>query len=320
MFHWQRDICSLIIVADMNEIATFSIVAFDSGLEEFGIAVQSRAFRAGAIVPHAKAHVGAIATQALANLSYGPKGLTLLEQGLSAPEVLERLLAEDEQREHRQVAILDAHGRIAQHTGRECLKWAGHKAGQSWAAQGNILVSQEVVDAMGEAFEKTDGILAERLMAALEAAQAVGGDRRGQQAAGILVVRPNAYFDGVYDRLVDIRVDDHPEPIKELRRLLGIALPSVHLLNTRLFLERKSPERARELLDRTLSQDPQQPLLRLALIGYFAHTQKRSEALREIELVLAKAGADQESFKRYLKTNPLFKPLHSDTEFQRLTL
>ncbi|MCS6903105.1 MAG: DUF1028 domain-containing protein [Candidatus Bipolaricaulota bacterium] len=302
----------------MLYLSTYSIVAFDKELEEFGIAVQSRAFRAGAIVPHAKANVGAIASQAMANLSYGPKGLELLQEGLSAHETVQRLTAEDEQREHRQVAVIDSQGHIAQHTGTECLEWAGHKSGKNWAAQGNILVGREVLDAMGEAFEKSEGILAEKLMAALEAAQAAGGDRRGQQAGGILVVRPNAYFDGVYDRLVDVRVDDHPEPIKELRRLLGIALPSVHLLTTRLFLERQSPDRAHALLDRALAKDPQQPLLRLAWIGYLARTHKRSEALQEIERLLAKAGTDRESFKRYLKTNALFQPLHNDTEFQRL--
>lgn len=302
----------------MNYIATFSIVAFDRELGEFGIAVQSRAFRAGAVVPHAKANIGAIATQAMANLSYGPKGLALLEQGLSASEVLERLLAEDEHREHRQVAIIDAQGRIAQHTGSECLAWAGHKVGKTWAAQGNILVSEKVIDAMGEAFEQTDGLLAERLMAALEAGQRAGGDRRGQQAAGLLVVRPNAYFDGLFDRLVDIRVDDHPEPIRELKRLLELALPSVHLLNTRLFLERGQPDRAKELLDLALGEQPEQPILKLALIGYYAHTGRKAQALSELEKLLSSAGSERASFVRFVKTNALFRPLHSEEEFHRL--
>jgi uncharacterized Ntn-hydrolase superfamily protein len=174
----------------MMQLATFSIIAYDSDLGEFGLAVQSRAFRAGAVVPHAKANVGAIATQAMANLSYGPKGLALLEQGLSAPEALARLLAEDELREHRQVAIIDAHGRIAQHTGRECLEWAGHLSGKNWAAQGNILVSHEVLDAMGEAFEKTEGLLAEKLLAALEAAQEAGGDGAANKQPGCSLCAP----------------------------------------------------------------------------------------------------------------------------------
>lgn len=316
-FRWQEDIGS-IMIAIVNEIGTFSIIAYDSELGEFGIAVQSRAFRAGAVVPHAKAGVGAIATQAMGNLSYGPKGLALLEQGLSAPEVLERLLAEDELREHRQVAIIDSQGRIAQHTGSKCLEWAGHISDKTWAAQGNILVSKEVLDAMGEAFEQTDGVLAEKLMAALEAGQEAGGDRRGQQAAGLLVVRPNAYFDGPFDRLVDIRVDDHPQPIRELRRLLEMALPSVYLLNTRLFLERGQPERAKELLDRALGDQPEQPILKLALIGYYAHTGQKAQALRELEGLLASAGSERASFVRYVKTNAFFQPLHSDEEFQRL--
>lgn len=302
----------------MNEIATFSIVAFDGELGEFGIAVQSRAFRAGAVVPHAKANVGAIATQALGNLSYGPKGLALLEQGLSAYDVLQRLLAEDELREHRQVAILDAQGQIAQHTGKECLEWAGHICGKTWAAQGNILVSKEVLDAMGEAFMRTDGFLAEKLMAALEAGQETGGDRRGQQAAGLLVVRPNAYFDGPFDRLIDIRVDDHPQPIRELKRLLEIALPSVYLLNTRLFLERGQPERAKGLLDRALGEQPEQPILQLALIGYYAHTGQKAQALGALQSLLADVGIERASFVRYLQTNALFRPLHGEHEFQKL--
>jgi uncharacterized Ntn-hydrolase superfamily protein len=302
----------------MMQLATFSIIASDSDLGEFGIAVQSRAFRAGAVVPHAKATVGALATQAMANLSYGPRGLALLEQGLSAPEVLQRLLAEDELREHRQVAILDAKGRIAQHTGGECLEWAGHKSGRDWAAQGNILASSEVIEAMGEAFESTEGLLTEKLMAALEAGQEAGGDRRGQQAAGLLVVRPNAYFDGPFDRLIDIRVDDHPQPIRELRRLLGMALPSVYLLNTRLFVERGQPERARGLLDRALEEQPGQPILRLARIGYYAHVGEKAQALSELAELLSTAGEERASLVRYVKTNAFFRPLHSDAALGKL--
>jgi hypothetical protein len=232
--------------------------------------------------------------------------------------VLQRLLAEDELREHRQVAIIDAHGRIAQHTGRECLEWAGHLSGKDWAAQGNILVSQEVLDAMGEAFEKTEGLLAEKLLAALEAAQEAGGDRRGQQAAGLLVVRPNAYFDGPFDRLIDIRVDDHVEPIRELRRLLEMALPSVYLLNVRLFLERGQPERARGLVDRALGEQPGQPILRLARIGYYAHVGEKAHALSELAELLSTAGEERTSLVRYVKTNPFFRPLQSDSEFTKL--
>jgi uncharacterized Ntn-hydrolase superfamily protein len=303
----------------MMQLATFSIIAYDSDLGEFGVAVQSRAFRAGAVVPHAKANVGAIATQAMANLSYGPKGLALLEQGLSAPEALARLLAEDELREHRQVAIIDAHGHIAQHTGRECLEWAGHLSGKNWAAQGNILVSHQVLDAMGEAFEKTEGLLAEKLLAALEAAQEAGGDRRGQQAAGLLVVRPNAYFDGPFDRLIDLRVDDHPHPIRELRRLVEMALPSVYLLNVRLFLERGQPQRARELLDQSLKKYPKDPLVRLALVGYYAHVGEKAHALSELAELLSTAGGERASLVRYVKTNAFFRPLQSDGEFMKLT-
>ncbi len=303
----------------MMQLGTFSIIAYDSDLGEFGVAVQSRAFRAGAVVPHAKANVGALATQAMANLSYGPKGLALLDQGLSAPEALQRLLAEDELREHRQVAIIDAHGRIAQHTGRECLEWAGHISRKNWAAQGNILASPEVLEAMGEAFERTEGLLAEKLLAALEAAQEAGGDRRGQQAAGLLVVRPNAYFDGPFDRLIDIRVDDHPQPIRELRRLLGMSLPSVYLLNTRLFVERSQHKRAQQLLDRALEKYPEDPLVRLALIGYYVHMGEKAQALSELAGLLSTAGEERASLVRYLRTNMFFRPLQNAPEFMKLT-
>jgi len=202
--------------------STFSIVAFDPKNGDLGVAVQSKFLAAGAVVPWAKAKVGAIATQSWANTSYGPKGLELLSLGLSAPEVVEILIAEDEGRDLRQVGIVDAQGRAAAYTGKGCFEWAGHVIGPGYACQGNILAGPRVVEAMAEAFERNEGELAHRLVAALEAGQAAGGDRRGQQSAALLVVREKGGYGGFNDRYVDLRVDDHPEPIKELKRLLSL--------------------------------------------------------------------------------------------------
>ena len=177
--------------ADGNEIiATFSIVARDPATGELGVAVQSRAFRAGAIVSYARAGVGAIATQAAANQTYGPEGLKLLEEGLSPEQVVERLTSADPGRSRRQLAVIDAEGRVRAYTGEDCSDWAGHMEGENYSAQGNILAGEAVVREMARAFESAGGQLAERLMVALEAGQGAGGDARGMQSGGILVVKP----------------------------------------------------------------------------------------------------------------------------------
>ncbi len=203
-------------------VATFSIVAFDPETQELGIAVQSKFVAVGAVVPWAKAGVGAVATQSHANTAYGTEGLELMAAGKSARETLDLLIANDESREKRQVGIVDAQGRTATFTGSECFDWAGGVMGPNYAAQGNILVSEATVQAMGRTFEKTDGGLAERLLAALAAGQAAGGDSRGKQSAALLVVREQGGYGGYNDRAVDLRVDDHPEPIKELMRVYDI--------------------------------------------------------------------------------------------------
>ena len=203
-------------------IATFSIVAYDPAHGDLGIAVQSKFLAVGAVVPWAQAGVGAIATQSYANTSYGPEALQLLAAGLSAEETLARLLAADEDRELRQVGIVDAQGRAAAFTGAECLAWAGHRVGPHYACQGNILVSEATVEAMASTFETASGPLADRLLAALAAGQAAGGDRRGQQSAALLVVREHGGYGGFNDRYLDLRVDDHPQPIAELQRLLDL--------------------------------------------------------------------------------------------------
>jgi uncharacterized Ntn-hydrolase superfamily protein len=203
-------------------LSTFSIVACDLEAREWGVAVQSKFLAVGPVVPWAEAKVGAIATQAYANTSYGPRGLELLRSGLSAQEALERLISEDDEREHRQVGIVDAQGRAAAFTGEECYEWAGHTVREGFTCLGNILAGEAVVQEMAEAFSKTEGPLAERLIAALRAGQQAGGDRRGQQSAALLVVKEKGGYGGFTDRLIDLRVDDHPQPIEELARLLNL--------------------------------------------------------------------------------------------------
>jgi uncharacterized Ntn-hydrolase superfamily protein len=199
---------------------TYSIVACDLEAREWGVAVQSKFLAVGAGVPAAAPEVGAVATQAWANMRYGPAGLDLLRQGLPAEEVVRRLTDADEGREHRQLGVVDAAGGAATYTGSECLDWAGGTAGDGYAAQGNILVSEETVTALAGTFEETAGQpLALRLLDALVAGQAAGGDRRGQQSAALLVVRQDGGYMGTSDAVADLRVDDHPTPIEELRRI-----------------------------------------------------------------------------------------------------
>jgi uncharacterized Ntn-hydrolase superfamily protein len=203
--------------------STYSLVACDLERREWGVAVQSKFLAVGSIVGWAAAEVGAVATQALANPRYGPDGLALLREGVAAEAVAERLTAGDAGRDDRQLGVVDRDGRAATFTGSGCFDWAGGRAGQGYAAQGNILVSEATVAALAETFERTAGAsLPERLVAALEAAQAAGGDRRGQQSASLLVVRKDGGYGGLTDVVVDLRVDDHPRPIEELRRLLGL--------------------------------------------------------------------------------------------------
>jgi uncharacterized Ntn-hydrolase superfamily protein len=199
---------------------TFSIVARDPVTGDLGIAVESKFLAVGAVVPWARAGVGAIATQAHANVAYGPDGLVMLETGLPAPEVLQRLVADDDERDLRQFGVVDAQGSAASWTGPDCTYWAGGHTGDGFCCQGNILTGPEVVDAMVEGYTTAGGSFASRLLTALEAGQAAGGDARGQQSAAILIVRPNGGYGGRNDRWIDLRVDDHSEPIAELRRLV----------------------------------------------------------------------------------------------------
>jgi uncharacterized Ntn-hydrolase superfamily protein len=211
---------------------TFSIVARDAVTGDLGVAVASKFLAVGSVVPWARAGVGATATQAFANVSFGPTSLELLGEGGDAASVLERMLAGDELREERQVGVVDSGGRAATHTGRNCFDWAGGRTGDGFAAQGNILAGPAVVDALVERFVAGGLAFPERLVACLADADAAGGDRRGRESAAILVVREGGGYGGGSDRWIDLRVDDHPDPVPELRRLLDLQ---------RLYFDRPDP-------------------------------------------------------------------------------
>jgi uncharacterized Ntn-hydrolase superfamily protein len=209
-------------------VATYSIVACDLDAGQWGVATQSKFLAVGSVVPWAEPHVGAVATQSYANPRYGPGGLALLREGLTAEEVVDRLTTADDDRELRQLGVVDAQGGSASFTGSGCFEWAGGRTGRCYAAQGNILVSDATVDALAESFEDSAGRpLADRLLMCLAAAQLAGGDRRGQQSAALLVVERDGGYGKLSDVLVDLRVDDHERPIEELQRL--------HEIHARLF-------------------------------------------------------------------------------------
>lgn len=240
---------------------TFSLAAYDSLTGELGVVVQSRAFNVGMAVPWVEAGVGAIATQASTNESFGPKGLKLLQSGLSAQETLDWLIGHDPGKDHRQIGVVDSKGNSASFTGEQCLSWAGDTTGYGFACQGNILAGKGVVEGMVKAFQETDGELGERLLAALVAGQKAGGDKRGKQSAALLIVRPSEEFPEYNHRYVDIRVDDHKEPIKELIRLYRILeatdLTESHLRFAETYEKEGKPDlarREREWVGRTLKR------------------------------------------------------------------
>lgn len=262
--------------------ATFSIVAIDPETGDLGIAVASRYFAVGAVVPWAEAGVGAIATQAGVNVGYGPRGLELLRQGLTAQQVLDRLLAEDTfpRKDARQVAIVDAKGNVAVFTGDAANPWRGHVTGKTWSAQGNILVGRHVVEAMGRAFESTDDELAEKLYAALAAGDEAGGDSRGRQSASILVVRKGGGRNTNNDRYVFINVDDHPDPMRELRRLLDIQMSINHSGALTRALAENRLDAALTSAEKIARYQRLNPLshVRLGFVAYLAGKRDRSLA------------------------------------------
>jgi uncharacterized Ntn-hydrolase superfamily protein len=295
-------------------VATFSIVARDSVTDELGVAVASRFFGVGVVVPWAKAEVGAVATQSFANTTFGWRGLELLEKGATPEEIVDILIKDDDDPERRQFGIVAADGKSATYTGEKCLAWAGGRNGPDYAIQGNILVSEEVVTAMEKSFLESQGTLAERLYAALLAGEAKGGDSRGKQSAALLVVKKGAGYGGYTDRAIDIRVDDHPEPFKELGRLLKIAQVNYSWNEAwTLFTQKKYPE-ALPHMERSarLSPDNAEVLYDLAVIRLA--NGKESEALEALKKSLSlnpklKKQASEDGDLSGLKGNPEFEKL-----------
>ena len=294
--------------------STFSIVAFDPKTGDLGVAVASKFLAVGSVVPYAKAGVGAIATQSFANTTFGPKGLELLRKGLTPSQVLKQLLASDKDRELRQVGIVDAKGRAAAFTGKKCLPWAGHIVGKGFAVQGNILAGEQVVKAMAKAFQETQGELAERLMAALEAGEQAGGDARGKQSAAILVVRKGAGYGGFDDRYIDLRVDDHPEPVKELRRILNIKLAWSQVSEASKWRQKGNIKKAAEILKAAVQRYPDQAVLHYDLACYLALLGEREDALKALERALQLDAG----LKELAKKDDDLKSLRNDPRFEKL--
>lgn len=225
---------------------TFSIVARDKNTGEMGVAVQSHWFSVGTVVSWGEAGVGVIATQSLVNVSFGQRGLDLLKQGLTAQEVVDKLIESDDGRDFRQLAVLDSEGNVATYTGSKCIPEAGHIVGEQFSVQANLMRNDKVWPAMEEAFKNSEGPLAERLLAALDAAQASGGDIRGKQSAAILIVKPESTGKPWEDRLIDLHVEDHPEPLKEIRRLYKVHKAYEHMNNGDLAIEHNDMQLAME--------------------------------------------------------------------------
>jgi uncharacterized Ntn-hydrolase superfamily protein len=267
---------------------TFSIVAADPETGEVGVAVQSKYFAVGAVVPWARAGVGAAATQAAVVAAYGPRLLDALERGSSPEAAIDEVLSGDEGRETRQLGVATAAGDAACWTGSDCNPWAGHERGSGFAAQGNILAGADVVRAMARTYETTVGTMAERLVAALEAGQAAGGDTRGQQSAAVLVEKAGAGEEtgqGV-DRAVDLRVDDHPEPIRELRRLLDLHARGYALVRAHAEFSAGRVEAAIAVLDSALERFPDEATALYNLACYESLSGKADDALGHLELAL----------------------------------
>lgn len=310
---------------------TFSIIAFDPATSEFGVGVQSRAFGAGAAVPYAKAGVGAVATQASANRTYGPKAIALLEQGLSPEEIVKKITDEDEGRDTRQVAVIDAKGRSAVYTGKNVIDrnnnpkdpvhfggYAGHVTGKSFSVQGNTLASVEVVKAMAAAYEAGKGSMAERLMDALDAGQSKGGDTRGMQSAGLLVVKPiDPTSNGTVERIVDVRVDDSENPFKELRRLLNMTLGVPQKLtdaSAKLAAENKFKVALAEQ-QKALDINPRSEPTMYALAQRYAQAGDAANAIKWLGVAINR---QPKVWKPQAAADPLFAKLKDSAEFKKL--
>ena len=287
----------------VRPVSTYSIVALDEETGQLGVAVQSHWFSVGTVVPWAKAGVGAVATQSIAEPSYGPKGLALMEKGIPADKALQSLLAKDLGEDVRQVAMVDAQGNVGAHTGSRCISYASHITGKNCSAQANIMAKPTVPAAMIQAFENTPGSLAERMLAALDAAEAEGGDLRGRQSAAMLVVSGDPTGDPWKDRIVDLEIADHENPLLELRRLLRISQAYRHAQSGDEYMEQDKMEKALQEYSAAANYYPDNPELpfwsavTLAQTGelekalpIFKDVFSRNDNLRELVPRIVKAG------------------------------
>ena len=295
---------------------TFSIVAYDAERGEIGVAVQSHWFSVGSIVAWAEPGVGAVATQSLVNVSFGPRGLQLMKEGKTPQQVLSGLLQSDEGSAFRQVALIDAQGRVATHTGDKCIADAGHIMGKNYSVQANMMLNKKVVPAMSKAFEEAKGPLAERMIAALQAAQQAGGDIRGQQSAALQVVKTKASGKFWEDRLIDLRVEDHPQAVTEIARLLKVFRAYEHMNNGDLAIEKG--DEATALLEYKAAQDmfPDNVEMKYWTAVSLANSGKLDEALALFKTVFA-ANANYIELTRRIVPNGL---LQVDKKTLRLIL
>ena len=293
-------------------IATFSIVARDPATGELGVAVQSRFFAVGAVVPFAESDVGAIASQAMGNPMYGSRGLQLLREGRSLQDTLAMLLKDDPERDSRQVGIVDAKGQSIAHTGSKTFPWAGHRIGPNFTVQGNILVSEDTVIAMERAFTETRGMLGERMIRALEEGQKAGGDKRGMQSAALLIVKKGAGYGGT-DRYLDLRVDDHREPIAELRRLYEMWRVRALVIAGYGLVEAKNFTRAIELGKEAATLDPSGES-HYHLACFHARAGQSTEALSRLRVAIARTP----DLVTRAATDPDFDSLRNTDAFKQL--
>ena len=299
----------------VENIATFSIVGFDPESGELGVAVASKFLAVGSVVPWAKAGVGAIATQAYANTTFGPEGLALLKQGLGAQAVLDSLIAMDEGRDERQVGIVDAGGGSATYTGKGCIAWAGGKAGKHYACQGNILVDEKTVDAMARTFEESAGALGTRLLRALKAGEEAGGDSRGKQSAAIYVVKEAGGYQGLNDRFIDLRVDDHEDPINELQRLLSIHMAYQAMFKAMTLKEAGDIPGAICELECAKEACPGMAYLHYDLACYYSLSGQKSKALEELEKAISIAP----EYKKMAIEDKDLQTIKGETKFELIT-
>ena len=249
------------VPSDFRPVHTYSIVAHDPATGQLGVAVQSHWFSVGVLVPWAKAGVGAVATQSFVKVEYGPDGLKLMEQGFTAGQALKKLVSTDDGEAVRQVAMIDIHGNVAAHTGKRCIYAAGDQQGKNYSVQANLMEHETVWPAMAEAFESASGDLADRMMAALTAAEARGGDIRGKQSAAMLIVTGEPSGIPWKDKVLDLRIDDHPEPLQELRRLIRVHRAYQHANKGDLYVEHKEIEKALTEYKKAAKYYPENPEL-----------------------------------------------------------